>query len=122
MLQGVGIVPLHFHFPEATLMEQLIDRLIQVDKEARVLVSKAKKARVKALETVDASRKQMEIDYQNELDALIEAEQSSALKAKESAMQMIEESKQSLIDGLDALYRENAELWVDRIVSRVLEA
>ena len=103
-------------------MEQLIDRLIQVDKEARVLVSKAKKARVKALETVDASRKQMEIDYQNELDALIEAEQSSALQAKESAMQMIEESKQSLIDGLDALYRENAELWVDRIVSRVLEA
>ena len=103
-------------------MEQLIDRLIQVDKEARVLVSKAKKARVKALETVDASRKQMEIDYQNELDALIEAEQSSALQAKESAMQMIEESKQSLIDGLDALYRENAALWVDRIVSRVLEA
>ena len=102
-------------------MEQLIDRLIQIDKEARVRVSKAKKERVKALETVDKQRKALERDYQNKLDALIAEEQQQSEKAKSAALSEIEKSKQSLIDGLDALYRVHEEAWVRQIVARAKE-
>lgn len=102
-------------------MEQLIDRLIQIDKEARVRVSKAKKERVKALETVDKQRKALERDYQNKLDALIAEEQQQSEKAKSAALSEIEKSKQSLIDGLDALYRTHEEAWVRQIVARAKE-
>ena len=102
-------------------MEQLINRLIEADKEARSRVAKAKKERAKALETVDFQRKELESGYQKELETLIEKEQKHALEAKTSALSEIEESKQSLISGLDEQYRKNADVWVRQIVARVLE-
>ena len=102
-------------------MEQLIDRLIQIDKEARVRVSKAKKERVKALETVDEQRKALEREYQDKLNELIAVEQQQAEQAKTAALSEIEKSKQSLINGLDALYRTHEAEWVQQIVLRVKE-
>ncbi len=101
-------------------MEQLIGRLIEIDKQARARVSKAKKERAKALETVDVRRKEMEQSYQEKLDALIEEEQKRAEEAKAAALSEIEESKRTLVEGLDALYRENADAWVDSLVEHVL--
>ena len=102
-------------------MEQLIGRLIEIDKQARARVSKAKKERAKALETVDERRKELEQSYSRELDALIAAEQKRAEEAKAEALSEIEESKRSLVAGLDALCSERADAWVDAIVARVLD-
>ncbi len=101
-------------------MEQLIGRLIEIDKQARARVSKAKKERAKALETVDERRKEMEQSYQDALDTLIAEEQKRAEDAREAALSEIEENKRSLVSGLDALYEANADRWVDAIVERVL--
>lgn len=101
-------------------MEQLIGRLIEIDKQARARVSKAKKERAKALETVDERRKETEQAYQADLETLIETEEKHAENAKAAALLEIEQSKRTLIAGLDSLYQERSDEWVDTIVERVL--
>ena len=99
----------------------MIGRLIEIDKEARARVAKAKKERAKALETVDQSRKAMDDDYAQKLENLIEQEKNRAAAEKAAALSEVEEKKQTLISGLDRLYEAQSDAWVDAIVARVLE-
>ena len=54
------------------------------------------------------------------LETLIETEEKHAENAKAAALLEIEQSKRTLIAGLDSLYQERSDEWVDTIVERVL--
>ena len=102
-------------------MEQLIQRLIEVDKEARERVAKAKKERAGALDTIEAKRNEIEAQNDFAFEKLIAEEKARSEQLKSAAKGEIEAKKQTVLKHLDDLFEQNEEAWIEKLVASVLK-
>ena len=89
-------------------MENMISKIIEMDKKARDLTDEAEK------------KEQMKNYYLNRAKERIEINKHTAQKKADEQLKAIEEKNSAVIQKLDSKYKENGDKWVDQIVARVV--
>lgn len=102
-------------------MQDIINKLIEVDKSARKKVEQASAKKADVINEVDKKRDEIKKRTQEEF-LRISAENKE--KAKQEFLQKYSEEKVALynkqaLEQLDRIYREKRDSWVDEIFNRV---
>ena len=102
-------------------MENLVDKIIEIDKIAEEKMKVAEKENAAFMRQID-QRKQEII---NEIDKSAEAKLKSFEKAEKSSadeeIAKLEQEKQQAIQKLQAIYQDHHEQWTDELVNRILK-
>ena len=101
-------------------MEDMIGKIIELDKQARENATRSKKLQVDLEQKVSELKEKRRAEYLSNAQADIkEREKDEKVKAciKLSAIEGVNRKK---IENIEKVYRENKEKWVDAIVERVI--
>lgn len=100
-------------------MDNLVRELVQVDKQARKRVSKAKKQRAVALEQLERDKAAVREENEAALSSYLEQLKTEQARTREEALRRLEADNDRVIQSLDAMYESERETWVRTIVDTV---
>ena len=100
-------------------MDNLIRELVQVDKQARLRVSRAKKQRAVALEQLESDKVRVREENDAALASYLEEQKTAQAASREEALRQLEADSDRVIASLDETYHQNREDWVRAIVDSV---
>ena len=100
-------------------MDNLIRELVQVDKQARQRVSKAKKQRAVALEQLERDKAAVVEENNAALSSYLDQQKVAQSQAREEALQQLQADNDRVIAKLDEMYEQNRADWVRTIVETV---
>ena len=101
-------------------MEDMIGKIIELDKQARENATKSKKLQVDLEQKISEMKEKRRAEYIKRAEVDIkEKEKDEKIKAciKLSAIEGVNRKK---IENIEKIYHENKEKWVDSIVKRVI--
>lgn len=103
-------------------MDDLIKKLIEVDKTARKSVENAAASRVAAVKELDEKKQQLR--EENDREFLMESDKmkKEASLELERAEKAIAEKENAVAAGLSAVYKENCDRWVNDAVKSIIDA
>ena len=101
-------------------MENLINQLIDVDKQARRRVSAAKKDRAAAMDSLEDVKQKLKTENDARFAEFVDEENARRAQELETAKSQVEEAQKACLARLDAVVQENCEQWVDDVVKGVL--
>jgi len=101
-------------------LEEILKKLIDIDKNARSQVKNANEASAKAVEEFDLKKQNLKEENKLKFTAMLEAERKKQKASLESIEKEIEQSRLRIINELNALYEKNGEQWVDMLVKNVI--
>ena len=102
-------------------MEELIKKIIQVDKEARKKTDQSKQQLADSKIAIEQRKKELEEQYNNSVNEIIELttqeeeERVTALKAE------IDEKFNNANAALEKTFLDNKQAWVDELVKRAIK-
>lgn len=102
-------------------MEDMIAKIVEMDKKAREMNEKAQHEKLDYENEVIAKRESMKNDYLERAKKRIAINRQSAQKKADASLKLIEERDSAVISRLNSVYEENCGRWVDEIVERVIE-
>ncbi|MCM1545097.1 MAG: hypothetical protein NC110_07360 [Ruminococcus sp.] len=97
-------------------MEDILKKLIDIDKNARTLVKSANEESVKAIDELNSKKQKLKEENEVKFASMLEQEKAKQKVSVESAAKKIEQTKNEVIEKFNALYDEKGEQWVSRIV------
>lgn len=103
-------------------LEELLNKLIEIDRQARERVEQAQQARNQLLDEIEKKKKKLVEKSEADFMAALEAEkekQSGFLKTEKAK---IEKNCADGIEKLRALSEEKSDEWVDMIVNSIISA
>lgn len=100
-------------------MDNLIKELVQVDKQARQRVAKAKKQRAVALEQLERDRAEIRRENEAALACFAEQKKQENENLRSAALKELEVKSAAVIEQLDAQYAQQREAWVRSVVEAV---
>ena len=103
-------------------MDDLIHQLLQVDKQARQRVAKAKKQRAGALEALENGKQEIRAKNEEAFAAFVESETARTDASRDAQIQEIDAQFDGVIDRLDAACRDNLDAWAAQIAASVTKA
>lgn len=103
-------------------MENMIAKIIEMDKKARDLTDEAQKSKISYENEILKTKEKIKNDYLARAKDRIEINKQTAQKKANARLSEIEEKNSILIKKLDSSYSENGDKWVDEIVQRVVGA
>lgn len=101
-------------------MDDLIKKLIEVDKTARKSVENAAASRVAAVKELDEKKQKLREDNDREFLLQSEKMKKEALLELEKAEKAIAEKENTVAAGLSAVYKENCDRWVNDAVKNII--
>ena len=102
-------------------MEDMIARIVEMDKKARELNEKARKTKIDYEHQVVAKKETIKNDYLERAKKRIAINQQTAQKRADEKLAVITAENQAVSKRLEEQYSHNGDKWVDEIVSRVIE-
>ncbi len=100
-------------------MDELLNKLIEVDKSARRRVTAAKKGKSAALEALEAKKEELRKVNEEKYSQQIEKENAKQTLALEKSSKEIEKNYRETVDALKKIYEEKCGEWVNDIVAEV---
>ena len=101
-------------------MEEMIARIIEMDKKAREMNETALKTKLSYENEVLLTKETIKTDYLERANKRIAINQQTAQKRADEKLAAITEKNQAVVERLEKSYSENAEKWADEIFSRVI--
>ena len=101
-------------------MEDMIAKIIDMDKKARNLTDEAQKSKISYENEILKTKEKIKNDYLDRAKERIEINKQTAQKKADTQLKEIEEKNDSVIRKLNSSYSENGDKWVDEIVKRVV--
>ena len=101
-------------------MEDMIAKIIEMDKKARELNEKAQKTKIDYEHQVVIKKETIKNDYLERAKKRIAINQQTAQKRADEKLAGIQAKNQAVSEKLEKLYADNGDKWVDEIVSRVI--
>ena len=102
-------------------MEEMIAKIIEMDKKAREMNEKAQKTKLSYENEVLLTKEKIKHDYLERANKRIVINQQTAQKRADEKLAAITEKNQAVVERLEKAYNENAEKWADEIVARVID-
>ncbi len=101
-------------------MEDMIAKIIEMDKKARDMTDAAQKNKLDYENQIIATKENIKNDYLERAKKRIAINEESAKKRAVSSLRLVEEQDSKTIENLNRTYAQNGDKWVDEIVSRVI--
>ncbi len=102
-------------------VEDMIDRIIELDKEARDSLTKARQLKIDSEQKISDITKQKRNEYIDRARTNIKMlEKEEKVKAM-VRLKVIENSYKKKHDGIEKIYEANKAKWIDTIVDRVIK-
>ncbi|MBQ5563133.1 MAG: hypothetical protein IIT39_07085 [Clostridia bacterium] len=101
-------------------MEDMIAKIVEMDKKARELNEKAQKTKIDYEHQVVIKKETIKNDYLERAKKRIAINQQTAQKRADEKLAGIQAKNQAVSEKLEKLYADNGDKWVDEIVSRVI--
>ena len=92
-------------------MEEMIAKIVEMDKKAREMNEKAQKTKRNYENEVQLTKEKIKTDY---------LERANKRKRADEKLAGITEKNQAVIEKLEKSYAENGDKWVNEIVERVI--
>lgn len=102
-------------------MNNIINRIIEIDKKAKDLISYADKQNEELIESVEKEKKELISNMAKESKEKLETVRKTENEYADSKIQKLIEEKLEAIDKLNQAYEENHQEWEDKIFKRMLE-
>ena len=102
-------------------MEEMIAKIVEMDKKAREMNEKAHKTKLSYENEVLLAKEKIKNDYLERANKRIAINQQTAQKRADERLSAIKEKNQAVIENLEKVYSNNAEKWADEIAERVIE-
>lgn len=101
------------------VMQEMVERIIEMDKAARRLTDEAQALRIGAEKEIEIQKQKMRNNYFERARHRIECLREEENKNAEIEISAFKEKAQTLKDELNKRYNENHEKWVDEIFSQI---
>ena len=101
-------------------MEDMIAKIVEMDKKARELNEKAQKTKIDYEHQVVIKKETIKNDYLERAKKHIAINQQTAQKRADEKLSGIQAKNQAVSERLERSYADNGDKWVDEIVSRVI--
>ena len=101
-------------------MEEMIAKIVEMDKKAREMNEKAQKTKLNDENEVLLTKEKIKTDYLERANKRISINQQTAQKRADEKLAGITEKNQAVIEKLEKSYAENGDKWVNEIVERVI--
>lgn len=103
-------------------MDDLINAILQVDKQARQRVSKAKKQRAGALEALEQEKKKIRANNEEKFEQFVASKTETIHAARDAQIQAIDVAFDKVDAALDKAAVANGEGWTAQIIAAVTKA
>ena len=100
-------------------MQDMVERIVEMDKRARELTDEAKKLKVGSEDRLKAKKQELRQGYQDRANERVELIKKAEVKTAEVELNVILERQKQVQQQLDDLYAEKGDEWVAGIVARV---
>ncbi|MBE6765886.1 MAG: hypothetical protein IJP10_03560 [Clostridia bacterium] len=100
-------------------MQNMIKRIVDMDKRARELTEQAKLRRAGSVEAAEKKKEEVRQNYINLARKRIEVIERSEMRDAQEDWEKIEARHAEIADRLDRTYAEKKDEWVDELVRRV---
>lgn len=101
-------------------MDDLIKKLIEVDRTARKSVENAAGARVAAVRELDEKKQKLREENDREFLEQSEKMKKAALSELEETEKTIAEKEKEVVARLSAVFEENCDRWVNEAVENII--
>ncbi len=102
-------------------MEDMIEKIIQMDKEARESLTKAKQLKIDSERKISDIKEQRRNEYIDRARTNIKVlEKEERIKAA-VRLKVIENSYEQKYDRIEKVYYDNKDAWIKAIVERVIQ-
>ena len=101
-------------------MEDMIAKIVEMDKKARELNEKAQKTKIDYEHQVVIKKETIKNDYLERAKKRIAINQQTAQKRADEKLAGKKKKNQAVSEKLEKSYADNGDKWVDEIVSRVI--
>ncbi len=101
-------------------MDDLIKKLIEVDRTARKSVENAAGARVAAVRELDEKKQKLREENDREFLEQSEIMKKAALSELEETEKTITEKEKEVVARLSAVFEENCDRWVNEAVENII--
>ncbi len=102
-------------------MEDMIAKIVEMDKKARDMTDEAQQKRLEYEQHIARKKERIKNDYLERAKKRIAINQQTAQKKADSTLEMIRKRDEAIIQALESSYEKNCESWVDTIVARVAD-
>ena len=99
-------------------MQDMVERIVEMDKHARELTDEAKRLRVGSEDRIKAKKEELRRAYRDRADERVALIRKAEARNAETELKAILERQKESERQLDALYAEKGDEWVAAIVAR----
>lgn len=101
-------------------LEDMIARIVEMDKKARDMTEQAQKNKLDYENQIIAKRESIKNDFLERAKKRIAINQESAQKRADATLQQAEKRNSAIIQKMESDYAQHCDSWVDEIVERVI--
>lgn len=101
-------------------MQDMVERIVEMDKHARELTDEAKRLRVGSEDRIKAKKEELRRNYLEKVNERLELIKKAEVKTADDELKLIVEKQRKLEEQLNDIYAQNCDVWVDEIVARVI--
>jgi len=101
-------------------MQDMIKRIVEMDKHARELTDEAKRLKVGSEDRIAVKKQELRRSYEDKANERLELIKQAEAKTAEDELKLIIKKQSEIEKKLDDMYVQNRDVWVDAIVSRVI--
>lgn len=102
-------------------MEDIIQRLVAVDRECAMRVEQAKAKKLDAQTNMKEKKNEIYAAYIKEQENEVKKHKDMLMQKNEAEAKIQEQVYQDTITRLESLYQQNKDKWIDEIVNRCLK-
>ena len=99
-------------------MQDMVERIVEMDKRARELTDEAKRLRVGSEDRIRSKKEELRRGYRDRAEERVELIKKAEARNAEAELKAILERQKETRRQLDAIYADKGDEWVARIVAR----
>ena len=101
--------------------QQLIQRIIDMDKDARRLMNEAMDRRAGSAKAISEKQREVSENFLTMARTRVDVIRTTEMEHADEQLETGNKRRQSVLEGMDAAYAAHREEWVTAIVSRVTD-
>ncbi|MGN0536836.1 MAG: hypothetical protein ACI4M3_02530 [Acutalibacteraceae bacterium] len=101
-------------------MEDMVSKIVEMDKKARDLTAEAQKSKVDYEQDVVVTKEKIKNDFIERALARIKINEQTERENAKKKLEQIEQKNAAIAQNLEKRYADYADAWVEEIVSRVI--
>lgn len=103
-------------------MDDMLSKIVNMDEKVRMENKQAEQTKADSFKVIAKKKDAIYNDYISRARERIKKNEIAEREAAEKKWQALELKQKVFLDGLDELYAENGEKWVETIVQNVINA